>query len=189
VGIIAVIAIIFLLNGGNGQGDNGADGTPNGESTTPVEPFNGGNPHPPDTAAQQSNNPTPDGSVNGGNVRRDPVVTPYAGKMPYKRGVAYRVYRFPFDVSDYGYPDPELNKLASVLMAYPDLKIQIYAYTDSRGERMYNQELSDRRAESIYNYLVLQGIDGNRIAYKGRGVSYLYRYHKNNRRADFILKK
>jgi hypothetical protein len=180
-GLLAALALIFILI----KCDGGSDG--NGEPTTnnvvtpdTVIPPEGG-----DSQGKDCNEGKEMGA--GTETVPDNHIAPFKGKMPYRRGVAYRVYRFPFDVSEYGKPDIALDKLASVLIAYPDLKIQIYAYTDSRGERQYNQKLSDLRAVSIYNYLVSQGIDGSRIAYKGRGISYRYRYHKNNRRADFIL--
>jgi len=42
-------------------------------------------------------------------------------------------------------------------------------HTDSTGPEAYNQRLSERRAESVKNYLVSQGIDANRIYTEGKG--------------------
>ncbi len=64
-----------------------------------------------------------------------------------------------------------LDKLAQVLAENPDTNINIYGYTDSKGSDAYNLSLSDRRAASVKNYLVSQGILGGRIITSGMGES------------------
>lgn len=57
----------------------------------------------------------------------------------------------------------ELIALSETLKQYPDLKIELTSHTDTRGTAEYNMELSRRRSESSKSYLVLQGINPNRI--------------------------
>ena len=67
---------------------------------------------------------------------------------------------------------PTLNSVAIVLKKYADTSITITGYTDSSGSIAYNQELSERRARSVGDYLISQGISANRIFTQGMGQRY-----------------
>ncbi len=72
--------------------------------------------------------------------------------------------QFEFDKSEIIEPAyEELNSLAAIMNEYPNLSIDIAARADERGSDSYNEELSQRRAESVKNYLVEQGVDASRI--------------------------
>ena len=62
-----------------------------------------------------------------------------------------------------------LNKLIAFLDKYPDRSVAIQGYTDSVGSEDYNQELSERRANSVKSYLTAQGVGSTRLAASGRG--------------------
>jgi outer membrane protein OmpA-like peptidoglycan-associated protein len=65
---------------------------------------------------------------------------------------------------------PTLEKVAEVLRQYPVAPVLIEGHTDSKGKETYNQNLSERRAESVKNWLVENaGADGGRIETKGWG--------------------
>lgn len=64
-----------------------------------------------------------------------------------------------------------LKNLVDVMKRKKDLRIRIDGHTDSDGEESANQLLSQKRAESVKNYLVSQGIDASRILAKGWGES------------------
>lgn len=64
-----------------------------------------------------------------------------------------------------------LDKLVILLKDNPDLKIELNAHTDSKGEEEYNQRLSDARAQSVVNYLISKGISRDRLTAKGFGES------------------
>jgi outer membrane protein OmpA-like peptidoglycan-associated protein len=64
-----------------------------------------------------------------------------------------------------------LNKVAAKMKEYPKLRIEIQAYTDSMGEAAYNQALSEKRAASVREYLVSEGVAANRMEAKGYGES------------------
>lgn len=66
---------------------------------------------------------------------------------------------------------PTLNKLAEMLRQNPLIKIQLSSHTDCRGNDTYNQNLSQRRAESAVNYLISLGIETSRLAARGYGES------------------
>ncbi|MBS3774850.1 MAG: OmpA family protein [Bacteroidales bacterium] len=65
----------------------------------------------------------------------------------------------------------ELNKLYQFLVNNSGLKIEISGHTDNVGSEEYNMELSEKRARSVYDYLVEKGIDPERLSYKGYGES------------------
>jgi len=47
----------------------------------------------------------------------------------------------------------------------------IVGHTDSKGSDAYNQALSERRADSVREYLIAQGLEGSKISTSGRGES------------------
>lgn len=63
-----------------------------------------------------------------------------------------------------------LRNFANSLKANPDTDIKIIGYTDNTGKVDYNQTLSEKRARSVYDYLMQQGISSDRMIYEGRGV-------------------
>ena len=63
----------------------------------------------------------------------------------------------------------ELDRVAQVLSAYPQTTILIAGHTDSTGSDAYNQQLSERRAQSVKNALVQRGIAAGRVHAVGYG--------------------
>jgi outer membrane protein OmpA-like peptidoglycan-associated protein len=63
----------------------------------------------------------------------------------------------------------KLAKVAGILLAYPDLTLEVDGHTDSVGDESYNQDLSERRAESVRAFLVSQGIPSRAVAAIGYG--------------------
>ena len=86
-----------------------------------------------------------------------------------------------------------LANTIETLASNPDIKVKIIGHTDSIGSASANQELSEERAESCYEYLVSQGIDPGRMIYAGYGESRPIadnRYkdgREKNRRVEFDL--
>jgi outer membrane protein OmpA-like peptidoglycan-associated protein len=62
-----------------------------------------------------------------------------------------------------------LNNLTRILNKYPDTNLEIDGHTDNRGTESYNQDLSERRAQSVANYLTTSNISRSRIITKGYG--------------------
>ncbi len=87
-----------------------------------------------------------------------------------------------------------LDTIINILKENPDVNIQISAHTDERGAKDYNIELSQKRAQSVVNYLIAGGINTNRLVAKGYGFSMpLYKnakteeQHQMNRRTTFKI--
>ncbi len=62
-----------------------------------------------------------------------------------------------------------LQKALRTLNGYPELEVAINGYTDNVGKKKSNIKLSQKRADSVKDWLVKNGIDGKRITAKGYG--------------------
>jgi outer membrane protein OmpA-like peptidoglycan-associated protein len=62
-----------------------------------------------------------------------------------------------------------LDNVVDRLKASPSDTVEVLAHTDSQGSAEYNMGLSIRRAKSVDDYLVAQGIAGSRVSYRGVG--------------------
>lgn len=85
-----------------------------------------------------------------------------------------------------------LDTLVDFLELNDNLVIEVRAHTDVRGPADYNKELSQRRAQSVVDYLVENGIDRERLKAKGLGETELKienaqteEEHQENRRTTF----
>ena len=86
-----------------------------------------------------------------------------------------------------------VDKLAGVMKQYPNLNVAVVGYTDNTGNFNYNIKLSQRRANSIVEQLVRDGVSANRLA--GVGVGPLSPIATNdteygraqNRRVELVL--
>lgn len=64
-----------------------------------------------------------------------------------------------------------LDEALRILQRHPDLKVEIAGHTDSTGSEDYNQGLSQRRAQSVLDYLVGKGANAANLTAKGYGES------------------
>ncbi|MFT7113881.1 MAG: outer membrane protein OmpA-like peptidoglycan-associated protein [Candidatus Azotimanducaceae bacterium] len=77
-----------------------------------------------------------------------------------------------FDVNDSKLKEesfPELNGLITLLESNPFVKVEISGHTDNSGDSAYNLTLSQNRAKSVYDYLIVHGILQTRLKYVGFG--------------------
>jgi outer membrane protein OmpA-like peptidoglycan-associated protein len=65
-----------------------------------------------------------------------------------------------------------LSRLAAFLKEYPDRQVLVEGHTDSTGTEQYNLGLSQRRAESVVQFLALNGIAPERALARGYGKAY-----------------
>lgn len=88
-----------------------------------------------------------------------------------------------------------LTKVYNTLVAYPDMSVEIRGYTDNTGPRIFNVQLSEKRALAVKEYLVDKGIDESRIASKGYGPDNpiapndTLEGRRKNRRIEFVRTK
>ena len=77
-----------------------------------------------------------------------------------------------FDVNSYTLKPQfrsTLDQIAASMNQYPNSLIDVYGHTDSTGSDAYNQTLSDNRARTVANYLVMRGVAESRVRSQGMG--------------------
>ena len=80
--------------------------------------------------------------------------------------------KFEFDKADLRPEDKELlSRIAGILMTSHDYTISVNGHTDDVGSDAYNQKLSERRAQSVRNYLVQAGLSPDILSVEGHGKS------------------
>ncbi len=94
---------------------------------------------------------------------------------------------------------PTLDALVKILKDNPQINIQLSSHTDCRGTEVYNEELSQKRAQSVVDYLISKLISSSRLIPKGYGESLLIdkcacescseEQHQTNRRTTFKIVK
>ncbi|QWX82885.1 OmpA family protein [Cellulophaga sp. HaHaR_3_176] len=87
----------------------------------------------------------------------------------------------------------QLKKLVSHLKSNPKLKVYLYGHTDAKGSLKYNEDLSQKRAETVAKFLIKSGLSENRISWKGFGfrkpivTDEKEDLQFKNRRVEFLL--
>ncbi len=64
-----------------------------------------------------------------------------------------------------------VDQVAAALKKYPNAKVRVAGYTDSLGNAAYNMDLSERRAHSVAERLVADGIPAANVSYIGYGAA------------------
>jgi outer membrane protein OmpA-like peptidoglycan-associated protein len=159
LGLIAVLALIFLLRGCDDDRDMETDGT-----TTATT-----------AGATTDRRTTGEGDWN--NINRNVPVATYQEitdrDVTVRGNEDYAIYTMDeailFDTdSDQLRPgaDQKLQQVAQSLnQRYANGQVRIYGYTDARGSADYNEQLAEERAESVRNWLTQQGnISNDRIS-------------------------
>jgi outer membrane protein OmpA-like peptidoglycan-associated protein len=86
-----------------------------------------------------------------------------------------------------------VQKLADFFRQYPQRNVMIEGFTDSTGSNSHNQNLSDRRADSVRTALLGMGMGSERITWRGYGESYPVASNdtaagrQQNRRVEMIV--
>ena len=94
--------------------------------------------------------------------------------------------------------EQDLLVIVGLMQQYPDMKIELSSHTDSQGKDTYNENLSQRRADSAKKWVVGKGISPDRIVPKGygeqvilngctNGVKCSDEEHRFNRRTEFKI--
>jgi outer membrane protein OmpA-like peptidoglycan-associated protein len=88
-----------------------------------------------------------------------------------------------------------LDRVADALNAIPDRKLMIEGHTDSQGKEEFNKDLSERRAQTVREYLVSRGISPDRVQITGMGENRPVADNRSpegramNRRVEIVLLK
>ncbi|HLP50478.1 MAG TPA: OmpA family protein [Chitinophagales bacterium] len=94
----------------------------------------------------------------------------------------------------------ELDKIASVMKAFPDVQVELSAHTDARGKADVNMVMSARRAKACVDYLAGKGVDIKQLIAVGYGEEKIRnrckeevvctdKEHAVNRRTEFRVLK
>lgn len=65
-----------------------------------------------------------------------------------------------------------MDKIAKIVNRYGKTHLALIGYTDSTGSKAYNKTLSERRADSVMNYLRHRGVIPQRLSAQGMGEEY-----------------
>jgi len=100
-----------------------------------------------------------------------PVAAP-APPPPPKPLAVLKGPHFDFDKSSLRPTGKEkVAEVARHLKEHPDMRVSVEGHTDSVGTDAYNQKLSERRAKTVRDELVMDGVEASRIATVGYGES------------------
>ena len=86
-----------------------------------------------------------------------------------------------------------LDDVVKALNDHPTIRVRIEGHTDTSGNAAHNQKLSQRRAESVRDYLIKNGIAADRLEAKGFGPSVALESNETavgretNRRVEFVI--
>ncbi|MGH9741626.1 MAG: OmpA family protein [Candidatus Acidiferrum sp.] len=87
----------------------------------------------------------------------------------------------------------KLAKISGILLAHPGLNLQIEGHTDSVGGDEFNQQLSERRADTVRDFLAEQGVPASTITARGFGKTQPVATNdtaegrQRNRRVELVL--
>lgn len=80
-----------------------------------------------------------------------------------------------------------LKNFIVLLKDNPNLQIELRSHTDSRATDKYNDELSQKRAQTVVDYLISNGIEPARLVAKGYGKRYPRKLERDFRVGDFFI--
>ncbi len=127
----------------------------------------------------------------------EPEPEPVVMEKP-KVGKKIKLDRVFFETAKWGLlpeSNEQLDELVKLMETYPTMEVEIHGHTDSRGGSSYNQNLSENRTRSVYNYLNESGIDASRMKYIGFGEknpiadNMTAEGRQMNRRVEFVVVK
>lgn len=87
-----------------------------------------------------------------------------------------------------------LVRVATILNQFSEMSVGVEGHTDNIGSEAYNQDLSERRAQAVYDFLVSQGVDAGRMNHGGFGYSRPVADNETeagrqqNRRVDLVIR-
>jgi OOP family OmpA-OmpF porin len=116
-----------------------------------------------------------------------PVAPPPPPPARFEKVTMSATKMFEFDSAKLSADTPKLDEIAAALNANPSIdNVVITGYTDRLGSDKYNQKLSERRANSVKEYLVSKGIAANRLVAEGKGEANPVVTCNNKKRVDLI---
>lgn len=122
----------------------------------------------------------------------------FPGPAPVETGNTYVLKNIYFDFDSFDLDERSLetlDKLYLLIKKNPDWRIEIAGHTDIIGAYAYNHTLSLKRAGAVADYLIMRGIEENRVHFSGYGFQVpIYSNassfgRSKNRRVEFMVYK
>ena len=113
---------------------------------------------------------------NTNGVKNSDTITVNLYMKRFEKDKEYRLSNIYYDFNKWDLREESkktLDTLYEILTENPTIIIELGSHTDARGTDVYNQELSQKRAESCMTYLLGKGISKDRITAKGYGKTKL----------------
>jgi len=113
------------------------------------------------------------------------------GEKVVLRGVNFKTASAQLTLNSYAV----LDNVVDILMDHVEIELEIQGHTDSQGSDEYNQGLSQRRADSVRNYLLQKGVEARRLRAIGYGERFPIASNDTadgralNRRVEFLRTK
>ena len=105
--------------------------------------------------------------VNSNEIERDLFLGPIRGGSTIRlNNIFFETARFNLKPESHH----ELDRLINLMNDYPGMRIEISGHTDNEGAESYNQDLSEKRAREVYDYL-LPFLNESRVSFRGYGES------------------
>lgn len=115
---------------------------------------------------------------------------------PIEVGESYRLNDIYFAYGSYDLTDASkliIDGFIDFLKDHPTMKVSIHGHTDNISGADFNMTLSQNRAKTVYEYLIENGIESNRLGYKGFGLTKPISSNateegrSKNRRTEFVI--
>ncbi len=136
------------------------------------------------------NCPTEPGPAENQGCQAKQMVTISSTKLEITEKVFFKTGSAEIDPRSF----PLLKNIAQVIVVHPEIqRIRVEGHTDNRGSKAANERLSDRRAKSVMNYLLRQGVEAPRLSAQGLGPNVPIAENKTeegrsqNRRVEFVI--
>jgi len=129
--------------------------------------------------------------ANFGNDTTKPIIEVLVNRTFILKNILFETSRAVLIPTSY----PELDAFAGYLVKNPQIYIEIGGHTDNTGNEEQNKLLSEKRANTVADYLAVKGVELSRITFKGYGSSKPIANNstdegkKQNRRVEFTVVK
>ena len=131
------------------------------------------------SSVQHASSPTAKTTASAANSKS----TTEPGAVAFRVNFAFNSAQLPDDAR------PMIELMAQLMKEAPDIKVRVEGHTDAAGSARYNETLSERRAVSVGDYLVRQGVEATRLMLIGKGMAEPLtpnRLDPANRRVQFV---
>jgi outer membrane protein OmpA-like peptidoglycan-associated protein len=129
----------------------------------------------------------------------DDLSTVFGDFLSKKEKELIRIEDINYNSGSYSIKDDSkkiLDKVAGILTDNRNIKLEVISHTDAQGDDHSNMELSEKRSLAVVTYLILIGVDKDRLKYTGKGETEIRNRcangvdcsdieHRYNRRTEF----